>query len=522
MKKLLTVFLVVLFIDLFPQTTTVVQDDIANNATVYYFHQRKVARTLDGILMAAWNDSKETGGQIVYSIYDEAFDIWSPPAAISNAGDRAIQVALASDEEGNIHATWQQRDASSDKYQTFYSKFDGASWSTPVQISVAASVRGEEATIEVASDGTLWVVYNNDGEGNGSEYLFAVKSTDGGSTWSTDADTLSYVGTFGTSIEVGRTALVSGPNGRMVAVWDNSLDGTQARRETFANQFDGTSWQGEVRISDTTTVDRDHNRYCAAAIDTESNIYAFYGLNIVSGADPRLSYLVMSKKGWDDEWSTYYDVVLDSSTNNFRSVSAVVDSNNVIHLAYRRDVLEDTLYALDEIVYTYSMDNGETWSPRIPINRVDYDAGYVSVGNRVRTAYGVDILWRESKDPNLNDQDTTAVVYGFIPYSMIPVVSVSDETKPSSYLLLNNYPNPFNPSTIINYAVPQRDKIRLIIYDALGRVVKNLINQEVEAGSHSLVWNGLNNDKGKVTSGVYFARLITSDAVKTIKMMLIK
>ena len=94
--------------------------------------------------------------------------------------------------------------------------------------------------------------------------------------------------------------------------------------------------------------------------------------------------------------------------------------------------------------------------------------------------------------------------------------------QPVSYLLLNNYPNPFNPSTKINYSIPYRDNVKIIIYDVLGRVVANLVNEEIDAGDHSIVWNGLNNNKAIVTSGVYFARLITSDAVKTIKMMLIK
>ncbi len=520
MKKLLTFFVLILNIDLFPQTTIVVADNVPNSAPVYYFHQRKVARTPDGLLMAAWNDLNAAGGQIVYSNYDEAFGIWSPPAAISNAGDRAIQAALAADELGNIHATWQQRNTSSEKYQTYYSNYSGTSWTTPVQISVAASVRGEEATINVASDGTLWVVYNNDGEGNGSEYLFAVKSTDGGSTWSTDADTLSFIGTFGTSIEVGRTQLASGPDGKMVAIWDNSIDGISARREVFANQYDGNAWLGEVRISDTTTVDRDHNRYIASSIDNEGNIYAFYGLNIVSGSDPRLSYLVMAKKGWNDQWSTDFNSILDSSTANYLSVSAVVDSNDIIHVAHRRDIPEDTT-GIDEIVYTYSTDKGETWAPRTVMSRPHHDGGYVSVGNRVRTAYGVDILWRESANENINDEGTTAIVYGNFPYNLIPV-GINDVSEPSSYLLLKNYPNPFNPLTNIFYSIPQRDKVKLIIYDALGNDVVNLLNEEVDAGSHSIVWNGLNNKNIKVTSGVYFAKLITSKAVRTIKMMLLK
>ena len=521
MKNLLTVFILLFTFDTFAQTTIVIQDELPNSAPVYYFHQRKVARSTTGQLLAAWNNLNAAGGQIVYSIYDESFGIWSPPVAISSAGDRAIQAALAADELGNIHATWQQRNASSEKYQTYYSKYNGLTWSTPVQISVAASVRGEEATIEVSSNGTLWVVYNNDGEGNGSEYLFAVHSTDGGSNWSSDADTLSYVGTFGTSIEVGRTSLATAPDGKMVAIWDNSLDGVSTRREVFCNQYDGSKWLGEVRVSDTTTVDRDHNRYVASAVDKDGNIYVFYGLAVVSGADPRLSYLVMAKKGWSEEWSTNFNTILDSSTANYLSVSATIDSMDFLHVAYRRNIEADTVYGLSEIVYSFSRDKGLSWGPRVVMSRPDHDGGYVSLGNRVRAAYGVDMLWRESKDPNINDQDTTSVMYGNFPYNLIPI-GVRDASQPTAYLLLKNYPNPFNPETNILYSIPQRDKVMLTIYDALGNEVVNLINNEIDTGDHAIVWNGRNDKNLKVTSGIYFAKLITSNQFKVIKMMLMK
>ena len=88
--------------------------------------------------------------------------------------------------------------------------------------------------------------------------------------------------------------------------------------------------------------------------------------------------------------------------------------------------------------------------------------------------------------------------------------------------MLNNYPNPFNPSTRIVYNIPERDNVKLIIYDALGRVVVNLLNEEVDAGNYSMVWNGLNDNNKKVASGVYFALLKTSQEFKIIKMMLLK
>ncbi len=521
MKRLLTTFAGLLMtLPLAAQTTSVVQDNVGNAEAMYYFHQRKVVRSSAGVLMVAWVDirSAVSGGQVQYSIYDPGFQIWSPPAALSSAAYNARQPALAADNNGNIHAVWMQKNAGPDKYQLYYSKYNGSSWTGPIQISVAASVRAEEGTIEIATDGTIWVVYNNDGEGTGSEYLYVVKSTDGGTTWSTSADIISSGGAFGSSIEVGRTQLAPGLNGKMVACWDNSLTGLDSRREVFMNLYDGSSWGGQMRISDTTSVDRDHSRYIAVAVDGSDDIYVFYTLPIVSGSDPRLSRLVLHKNAWADPWDSTYTLAIDSSTVNYLSVSAVADENDVIHLAYRRDVAADTLYDLDEIVYRSSTDGGATWSDPTVVSRPNHDGGYVSIANRIDPTHGVDIAWRESRDENVGNQDTLAVVYANVPYT---ISSVQDKT-PASFEIYSNYPNPFNPSTTIEFTLSTRDQIRLSIFDLTGREVKTIVNENRDAGFYRELWDGTNNLNEPVSSGVYFSRLSTGNELRTIKMILLK
>lgn len=517
----ITLLVIAVCIPLSAQTVSVVETAVPYLGSVYYCHQRNVARTSTGTLIAAWASGSGAGSQVQFSMYDKDFQTWSPASAISNApaAGLAIQPAMASDEQGNIHATWQQRATSSAKYQIYYSKFDGVSWSTPKQISVAASVRGEEATIEVDSKGYLWVVYNNDGEGVGKEWVYMVKSTDGGTTWSSTADTLSTGGTLGTSIEVGRSALAAGPNGRLVAIWDNSLEGTGARREVYVNQFDGSAWSGPVRISDTTAVDRDHNRYVAVAVDGQSNIYAFYTLPIVSGADPRLSRIVLHKKAWADSWTQDYTLALDSSEVNFFTGGAVADSQGVIHFAYRRDVASDTT-GLNEIVYQYTKNGGATWSSPLVLSRSEHDANYASIGNRVRTAYGVDVAWKEGRDIKVTDQDTNSVMVGVIPYSV--VTAVPQSAVPHTYETLSNYPNPFNPSTTISFDVAVRGLVRLTVYDLLGREVVTLSDEVREAGRHATEWNGTNAVGQPVTSGVYLARLTTASGSRSLNMLLVK
>lgn len=523
MRALVTVLLIVVFIiPASAQTTSVVSENINNAGSAYYFHQRKVARSSTGLLMVVWTDLNTAGSQIQSSIYDADFQTWSPPAVVSAAPERALQPALAADESGNIHAVWQQRSSATEAYQIYYSKYSGGTWSTPLQVSV--SNRGEEGTIEVSSTGTIWVVYNNDGSGAGpGEYVYAVNSTDGGASWSPSAEPLSSSGILGGSIEVARTALAAGPNGKMLAVWDNTPSGTGTDyRETFANQFDGSTWRGEELVSDsaaTMAENRLGNRYCAGAIDNNSNTYVFYHINRRS-ADPLPREIVMHKKTWDGQWSVVPTTVIESHpTIGQRSICATADSNNVIHVAYDRDVEADTSYALDEIVFTFSMDGGVTWSPRTVVSRPSHDGGYTTVGNRVRRAYGVDIAWRESQDPNVGDQSVTAVLHAIIPYNLISGV---EEDLPATFETLSNYPNPFNPRTTLEFSLPGRSLVRLSIYDGAGRRVKTLVNEERDAGHYTVFWDGTDAQGQRVPSGIYFSRLSTTGGDQTVKMVLIK
>lgn len=520
----LVIFLLLLLITIpgVGQTTSLVYEKINNSGSMFYFHQRKVARSSTGVLMVVWTDLNTAGSQIQYSVYDADFQVWSPPTAISSAPERALQPALASDESGNIHAVWQQRSSTSDPYQIYYSKYSGGTWTTPVKVSV--SNRGEEGTIEVSTTGTLWVVYNNDGTTAGpNEYVYAVNSTDGGTTWSATADSLSSSGILGGSIEVARASLAPGPNGKMLVVWDNTASGTgTSYRETYANQFDGTAWRGQELVSDTaatTAENRLGNRYCAGAIDNNSNVYVFYHINRFS-ADPLPRDIVMHKKTWDAQWSPVPTTVIESHpTIGQRSICATVDSGGVIHLAYDRDMPADTSWGLDEIVYTFSMDGGLTWSPRVPISRTNYDGGYTTVANRIRRAYGIDMAWRESQNPFSNDSSVTAAVCANVPYSLVSSV---EDNKPLTFETLSSYPNPFNPQTTLEFSLPERSFVKLAIYDGAGRQVTTLLNEERGAGHYREFWDGTDAQGRQAASGVYFSRLSTTAGVQTVKMILLK
>ncbi|MDD3535225.1 MAG: choice-of-anchor Q domain-containing protein [Candidatus Cloacimonetes bacterium] len=94
---------------------------------------------------------------------------------------------------------------------------------------------------------------------------------------------------------------------------------------------------------------------------------------------------------------------------------------------------------------------------------------------------------------------------------------------PQPFALFQNYPNPFNPSTTIQYSLPKAAKLRLDIYNIKGQLVKTLVNSEMPAGTHSVVWNGRDMKNRAVASGVYFYRISSpKEGSITKKMMLMK
>lgn len=96
-------------------------------------------------------------------------------------------------------------------------------------------------------------------------------------------------------------------------------------------------------------------------------------------------------------------------------------------------------------------------------------------------------------------------------------VSVKDDAKDIGYILEQNYPNPFNPNTTITYSIEKSGDVRLVIYDCLGNEIKELVNQYMEQGRHTVEVNG-----SGLGSGVYFYVLQVNGYVLRKSFVLLK
>jgi len=116
---------------------------------------------------------------------------------------------------------------------------------------------------------------------------------------------------------------------------------------------------------------------------------------------------------------------------------------------------------------------------------------------------------------------TPIYICNFYPENYGKVVMVEAEEQ-SSFALLRNYPNPFNPATIIEFTVPEAGFTEIVIYNMAGQKIRELVSADMTPGVHSVVWDGCDENGTPVSSGVYISHLKTGDNVFSNRMMLVK
>jgi predicted CXXCH cytochrome family protein len=101
-------------------------------------------------------------------------------------------------------------------------------------------------------------------------------------------------------------------------------------------------------------------------------------------------------------------------------------------------------------------------------------------------------------------------------------VKLANTEIPTEFALKQNFPNPFNPTTTINFSVPAKQVVKLDVYDIVGRLVKTVVDKELGAGNYSVMWDGKDRSGEAVASGVYLYRLQAGSYSVMKKMIMLK
>ncbi len=191
-----------------------------------------------------------------------------------------------------------------------------------------------------------------------------------------------------------------------------------------------------------------------------------------------------------------------------------------------------------ETLIALSNDNGETWSGTISLNSNETPELFGMLPVYVYPSARIEDMgegWGRMHLFFLDDHIFGSSVMGNgapgaeIMYAAIdidfhnpPPSQADDELIAKPVVLHQNYPNPFNPETTISFSMQQSESVSIEIFNIRGQKVKTLLNEQMPAGEHSVIWNGKNNAGQNVASGVYLYQISTDNHLSAKKMLLMK
>lgn len=193
--------------------------------------------------------------------------------------------------------------------------------------------------------------------------------------------------------------------------------------------------------------------------------------------------------------------------------------------------------------FVKTTDGGQNWydnsfsnNPLWALSFVDTGTGYVAGVNGVYKTTNAGLNWDlVYSNPNysfrsvyaINKDTVYAVGFNTTTFNGILVKTTTGGSPigiqpisnyiPKEYYLEQNYPNPFNPSTNIKFDIRKTSFVMLHVYDVTGRLIHTLVNEELNAGSYQVDFDGTN-----LSSGIYYYKLLTVDFAVTKKMVLLK
>ncbi len=203
-----------------------------------------------------------------------------------------------------------------------------------------------------------------------------------------------------------------------------------------------------------------------------------------------------------------------------------------------RDMYEDTL---DKTVF-----DGNNWNFEVntPISSYPYDvfeqSGYIvkpeiftneNHGFKVYNSNLEEVYMKDLYDfATLDFRSMFEKIFivdtenNSLSYVTLSVVSPnSDELNPSiNAIISSNYPNPFNPTTTIEYSVPVKGNVSIDIYNILGQRVDTIVNSEHVKGKHTIQWDGKDSDNNALPSGIYFYKVSQNGKSVTKKIVMMK
>jgi hypothetical protein len=475
---------------------------------------------------------------------------WSPPVSLPSVGLRRAggpQIAVSA--AGHAHIVFDGSFTGGEDYDVFYSENSGGSFSTPLNLTSDAGLTiswgpdialGQTGDVHIVFTDSPWPDYrifymHNDGSGFGGNVEIAHSAV-----LDIDLHGASIALDSGGDVHIGffkQNGLTDEYNYK----YTNNSGGTFAEPTVVANDAIGCCSSGENLVLD--AADKVH--------------IAVHGID---QNGPMLSYHTNASGSW----------VSENVAPGRREPSIAVDGDGKAHITSRpHGSFSDIFY------YT---NKGVVSGTECFIQDITMSLTYKGNGkpaNRGWTATATVLIQDDQGNPVFNatvsgdwsglttDSDTgttgsdgrvslnsdridasgtftftaTGVSHSSLTYNPALNVTISESIStsskraldemiatavPSEFQLFQNHPNPFNPETVILFAVPQASYVELTVYNTRGQVIRHLLSQDFSAGEHAIKWDGRDQSGKSVSSGVYLYEIQAGDFRQVKKMSLLR
>ena len=357
-----------------------------------------------------------------------------------------------------------------------------------------------------------------------------LKTTDKGAAWNTMVSgTTSNLNSVRFIDEqhgfvVGDNVFLKTNNGGATWVLNTTSLNYSVKSVFFVNQNTGFAAGGNGTISKTTNGGTSWSAFLA---EPYAMFTSLYFTNLSTGFVVGLTGKYLKTTDGGNSWFTKYA----DASKNYYTVQFVDENTGYIVGGWVNSTVMKSVNSGDNWINLFSNAFGVRLYSGSFINA---ENGYVCgrYGTILRTSDGGSSWINETSGTSaflygihyLNDQTAYAVGDGGTILSTVSVIGIHQISSniPSEFSLSQNYPNPFNPTTKIKFSIPlvgvaYMRPVQMIVYDALGRKVTELVNHELSPGTYEVDF-----DAGNLSSGTYFYRLEAGDFIKTMKMIIVK
>ncbi len=421
-----------------------------------------------------WFDERDGNREIYYKRSTNSGISWGSDTRLTNntANSQVPSVIITGQ---TLLIVWQDNRDGNFEIYCKRSSDGGSNWGADIRLTNNPQI--SEFPSASASGQFIFITWHDERDTNFE--IYGKRSTDGGLTWSADIrlTNQSYVSQFPCVSVLGQVVYI---------VWRDNRDGND--EIYFKKSTDGgNTWNTDIRLTNNVAIS-----------DTPCIVSNSSAVHVVWQDALEIYYIKSTDGGLS--WGAGTRLTNNSSVSVLPSLAV---SGSALHIAWQEN--RDGNY---EIYYKNSSNGGINWSPD---TRLTNNSSNSALPSAAVTGTSVHVVWHDNRDGN------NEVYYKQNPTgNPVQIVNTGSEI-PSSYNLYQNFPNPFNPNTVIRFQLPVVSQVVLLVYDMMGREVEMLVNETLKPETYEVTFDGSN-----LPSGIYFYQLKSENFLETKKLILLK